>query len=219
MSTGSDLLDEPVTVSDAAQEVRAARQRLDTYARGYDRIRRGSRPAAITRARVEWGLAVYEWVEVTIAQAEAEDRRSLSWRSAPAEPGATPDLPPHDQEAGQPASPGTEATAEEAKAHLDAAHAYVQACWQAYTGIRRSQSPAEEIEHVRSRWTRARGHGHWRLPLTRRKWMRTASRNASARKSRLCSLTLPPSWRAQHRRLPRPRTRAAAEHRTRLAPV
>ena len=152
MDSGSDLLEEPVTVSDAAQEVRAARQRLDTYARGYDRIRKGSRPAAITRARVEWSLAVYEWVEATIAQAEAEERRNLSRRDSPPVPSAVPDLPPHDQEASQPAGPRSEATTEEAKAHLDAAHARVQACWQTYTGIRRSLSPAEDIEHARSRW-------------------------------------------------------------------
>jgi hypothetical protein len=40
-----------------------------------DRLRRGMDLLVITRARTDWGLAVLEWIEASVALAEAEDRQ------------------------------------------------------------------------------------------------------------------------------------------------
>jgi hypothetical protein len=151
----SDLLDQPVTLADAAREAREASQRLNTHARGYDRIRAGTNPPAIARARAEWGLSVYEWAQAAIAYAEAEDHSRLSWRTALA-PGAVPNLPqPAQPETGERASPRDETTLAQAKDDLAAAHAHSDTCWRAYDGIRRSISAAEAIGHARTQWADA----------------------------------------------------------------
>jgi hypothetical protein len=155
MSSGSDLLDQPVTLADAAREMREAHQRVRTHARGYDRIRRGTSAPAIARARAEWGLSVYEWAQATIAQAEAEDRRNLSWRIAPAL-GALSGMPqPAQPEAGERTGARDGTTLAQAKDDLAAACARRDTCWRAYAAIHRRIDAAEAIGHARARWADA----------------------------------------------------------------
>ena len=156
MSSGSDLLDKPVTLPDAAREVREARQRLDTHARGYDRIRRGTDAPAISRARAEWGLTVYEWGQAFAAYMKAEDLGNLSRRGAPAAPSPMPQSPqPAQPEAGQRTGARDEATLAQAKADLAAAHARTETCWRAYADARTSSSEAEVLDHARTQWENA----------------------------------------------------------------
>jgi hypothetical protein len=63
------------SVPDAAQAVRHSLDRVRMNQRGYARVRLRASPAAVTRARTDWGLAVLEWIEASVALAEAEDTR------------------------------------------------------------------------------------------------------------------------------------------------
>jgi hypothetical protein len=63
------------SVPDAARAVRDSLDRVRTNQRGYARVRLRASPAVVTRARTDWGLAVLEWIEASVALAEAEDSR------------------------------------------------------------------------------------------------------------------------------------------------
>jgi hypothetical protein len=63
------------SVPDAAQAVRHSLDRVRMNQRGYARVRLRASPAAVTRSRTDWGLAVLEWIEASVALAEAEDER------------------------------------------------------------------------------------------------------------------------------------------------
>ena len=65
----------PGSVPDAAQAVRHALDRVRMNQRGYAGTRLRASPAVVTRARTDWGLAVLEWIEASVALAEAEDER------------------------------------------------------------------------------------------------------------------------------------------------
>jgi hypothetical protein len=69
----------PLTVHEAGRALSAAFDRVRMHKHGYDRLRRGKDILVITRARTDWGLAVLEWIEASVALAEAEDRRDPVW--------------------------------------------------------------------------------------------------------------------------------------------
>ena len=64
------------SVPDAAQAARSSLDRVRMSQRRYAAIRRGAGPAAVTRARTDWGLAVLEWIEASVTLAAAEDARN-----------------------------------------------------------------------------------------------------------------------------------------------
>jgi hypothetical protein len=72
----------PPTVHDAARALNAARESVRTYQRVYERLRRRRDLRATCRARSEWGLAILEFVEATVALAEARDHRSPAWAAS-----------------------------------------------------------------------------------------------------------------------------------------
>lgn len=78
-----------LTVPAAVEAQREAFKRVRMHAPGYDRIRRGRNPEAIAKARSEYGMAVLEWIEASVAVAEAEDRRDPVWAG---EAGRTRDM-------------------------------------------------------------------------------------------------------------------------------
>jgi hypothetical protein len=80
MATDTALL--PPTVRDAALALHAARERLRTHQRGYDRLRHRGDLQATNRARSEWGLAILEFIEATVTLAEARDHRSPVWAAS-----------------------------------------------------------------------------------------------------------------------------------------
>ena len=63
------------SVPDAARAVRDSLDRVRMNQRGYARVRLQASPAVVSRARTDWGLAVLEWIEASVALAEAEDAR------------------------------------------------------------------------------------------------------------------------------------------------
>ena len=63
------------SLPDAAEALRSALDRVRMSQRGYAEVRRRASPAAVTRARTDWGLAVLEWIEASVALAAAEDGR------------------------------------------------------------------------------------------------------------------------------------------------
>jgi hypothetical protein len=150
MDSGPDLLDAPATVADARRDERDATMRLGRYARDYARARKATRPATINRARAEWGLAVYEWVQAVVALAAAEDRERASRRGAPDfDPGTA-----HSQPETSEADPDGEITVEQTKEARAAAHARADACWRAYDAIRRTPDQAGTAL-ARSAWEQA----------------------------------------------------------------
>src|SRR5712691_7476764 len=80
MATDTALL--PPTVRDAALALHAARERVRTHQRGYDRLRHRGDLQATSRARSEWGLAILEFIEASVTLAEAKDHRSAAWAAS-----------------------------------------------------------------------------------------------------------------------------------------
>jgi hypothetical protein len=63
------------SVPEAARALALSLDRVRMTQRGYARLRMRAGPAAVTRARTDWGLAVLEWIEASAALAAAEDER------------------------------------------------------------------------------------------------------------------------------------------------
>ena len=59
-----------------------AHGRVLAHQRSYARVRRGMDLAATARARAEWGLAVLEFIDATMALAEAKDHKDPGWAAA-----------------------------------------------------------------------------------------------------------------------------------------
>jgi hypothetical protein len=72
----------PPTVADAAHARGEAYSRVSMHQRGYAKLRPGVNRTATARARADWGLAVLEWIDACIAEAEAEDRRDPVWAAS-----------------------------------------------------------------------------------------------------------------------------------------
>jgi hypothetical protein len=67
---------EPTLTVTAARLAQAeARPRVQMLQNAYSQIRRGARLADMARARSEWGLAILEWIDACVAEAEADDHR------------------------------------------------------------------------------------------------------------------------------------------------
>jgi hypothetical protein len=69
----TEVAEPPLSVADATRAQAEAYARLRLQQAAYGRLRRGARQTDITRARSEWGLAILEWIDAGVA--EAEDRR------------------------------------------------------------------------------------------------------------------------------------------------
>ena len=67
--------DAVLPVPEAVQVVRSALDRVRMSQRRYAEVRRRASPAAVARVRTDWGLAVLEWIEASVALAAAEDGR------------------------------------------------------------------------------------------------------------------------------------------------
>jgi hypothetical protein len=67
--------DAVLPVPEAVQAVRSALDRVRMSQRRYAEVRRRASPPAVTRVRTDWGLAVLEWIEASVALAVAEDGR------------------------------------------------------------------------------------------------------------------------------------------------
>ena len=74
-----------LSVDDAARAEFEARMRVRMQQNAYAQIRRGREEIATTRARSEWGLAILEFIEATVAHAEARDRRDPAWAAMTAD--------------------------------------------------------------------------------------------------------------------------------------
>jgi hypothetical protein len=160
MSNGLDLRDPPVSLADASRDERDSRMRLDRYARDYGRARTSASPAAIARARAEWGLAIYERIQALVAYAAAEDHQNATRRGGEAPRSGAASYPARKQEMDH-ADSGTEITTAQARENQSAAHAHADACWRAYHDIRRTADLAGterargDWEHALAAWIRA----------------------------------------------------------------
>lgn len=68
------------TLDEAARSLDEARNVILALGRDYDDIRRSSRESEITRARSEWGLALYVYADALVAREEARDREQTEQR-------------------------------------------------------------------------------------------------------------------------------------------
>jgi hypothetical protein len=119
----------PPSVPAAAAAVRSALDRVRLSQRGYAAARGRADPLAVTRARTDWGLAVLEWIEASVALAAAEDARDAAG-----------------------AAGGQRSVA--ASADANPARAEVEAAWRRYQHIRRNGRP-EQVAAARGRWRAA----------------------------------------------------------------
>jgi hypothetical protein len=149
MSSGTVLSVQPATTAEAAREVDGARTRLDHYARDYAASRAAGEPAAMTRARTQWGLAVYEWAGAVIACARAADRENAARRGKAALADRVSAAPADRHGTG-----GSDLTAAPAKQRLAAAHTRVEATWYAYADVR-SGPDVTRIDRARRAWEAA----------------------------------------------------------------
>ena len=156
--------DAVMPVPEAVQAVRSALDRVRMSQRRYAEVRRRASPAAVARVRTDWGLAVLEWIEASVALAAAEDGRCRAgppargtaagspWR--PARPGARSSPP-----GGATSSPGGMA-------------APTRPPWPGRTGARRwwtGSRPWPSSGPPRTRSTRSSGgRGSSRCPRSRR---------------------------------------------------
>jgi hypothetical protein len=72
----------PLTVQNAVQAMIAAREKVRVHQRAYEGLRQRMDLRATSRARSEWGLATLEYIEASVAVAEAEDRQSPVWAAS-----------------------------------------------------------------------------------------------------------------------------------------
>jgi hypothetical protein len=116
-------------VPGAAQELRDALDRVRMSQRRYAEVRRRARPAAVTGARTDWGLAVLEWIEASAALAAAEDGRGP----------------------GRAASDGRR---QQMTGGAGPVRGRIEAAWQQYQQARRTGGP-DQIAAARAYWREA----------------------------------------------------------------
>jgi hypothetical protein len=75
----AEIADSPLTVREAARALHEAREAVRRHGQHYARLRTGLDTRSTTRARIELGMAVLEFVNATVALAEAEDRADPVW--------------------------------------------------------------------------------------------------------------------------------------------
>jgi hypothetical protein len=117
------------SVPDAAQVVRDALDRVRMSQRRYAEVRRRARPAAVARARTDWGLAVLEWIEASEELAAAEDGRG-------------------------PGRAGGDGRDRRTTAAAGPVRGRVESAWAQYQQARRSGGP-DQIAAARARWREA----------------------------------------------------------------
>ena len=144
--------DSPLTVKQAAQERRDAKMRLARYDLEYSAARDTNRMAVINRARAEYGLALYEFVQCLVTCAEAEDRQNLAEKpdapTAPPQPDERAVVPAQTDEHADLCGVLAPAQTQEA---LALAHARHDECWQAYEQARRT-GDARAVAAPRGEW-------------------------------------------------------------------
>jgi hypothetical protein len=113
-------------VHDAAQAAANSLERVRMTQRGYARVRHRAAPAAVTRARTDWGLAVLEWIEASVVLAEAEDARSAG-----------------------PAGSGSQARL--ITVETGPVRGRVESSWRQYQQLRRTGGP-EQLARARAQW-------------------------------------------------------------------
>jgi hypothetical protein len=118
-----------LSVPDAAQAAADSLDRVRMTQRGYGQARHRMGPAAVTRARTDWGLAVLEWIEASVALAEAEDTRS-----AP------------------PAGGGSQARL--ITVETGPVRGRIESSWRQYQQLRRSGGP-DQLARARAQWREA----------------------------------------------------------------
>jgi hypothetical protein len=119
----------PGSVPDTAQAVRHALDRVRMNQRGYAGTRLRASPAVVTRARTDWGLAVLEWIEASVALAEAEDERD-------------------------PARAASDGRSRRITVETGPVRGRIESCWQRYQQVRRNGRPAQ-IALARAQWREA----------------------------------------------------------------
>jgi hypothetical protein len=115
------------SVPDAAQEVRDSLDRVRMSQRGYARTRHRASPALVTQARTDWGLAVLEWIEASVALAEAEDARDPAWAASAARRTTAPAGPVRGR---------------------------IESSWERYQQVRKNGGP-EQVARARGQWREA----------------------------------------------------------------
>jgi hypothetical protein len=114
------------SVPDAAQAVRHALDRVRMNQRGYARVRLRASPAVVTRARTDWGLAVLEWIEASVALAEAEDERD-------------------------PARAASESRSRRITVETGPVRGRIESSWRRYQQVRKTGGP-DQIALARAQW-------------------------------------------------------------------
>jgi hypothetical protein len=117
------------SVPDAARAVRDSLDRVRMTQRGYALVRLRASPAAVTRARTDWGLAVLEWIEASAALAEAEDMRD-------------------------PARAASDSRSRRITVETGPVRSRIESSWRRYQQVRKNGGPAQ-IGRARAQWREA----------------------------------------------------------------
>jgi hypothetical protein len=117
------------SVPDAAQAVRHSLDRVRMNQRGYARVRLRASPAAVTRARTDWGLAVLEWIEASVALAEAEDARD-------------------------PARAASDSRSRRITVETGPVRGRIESSWRRYQQVRKNGGP-DQVARARAQWREA----------------------------------------------------------------
>jgi hypothetical protein len=117
------------SVPGAAQAVREALDRVRMNQRGYARTRLRASPAVVTRARADWGLAVLEWIEASVALAEAEDERD-------------------------PARAASDSRSRRITVETGPVRGRIESSWQRYQQVRKNGGP-DQVARARATWREA----------------------------------------------------------------
>jgi hypothetical protein len=117
------------SVPDAAEAVRHALDRVRMNQRGYARVRQRASPAVVTRARTDWGLAVLEWIEASVALAEAEDGRD-------------------------PARAASDSRTRRITVETGPVRGRIESSWRRYQQVRKNGGP-DQIARARAQWCEA----------------------------------------------------------------
>jgi hypothetical protein len=118
-----------LSVPDAAQAAADSLDRVRMTQRGYGQARHRAGPAAVTRARTDWGLAVLEWIEASVTLAEAEDAR----RAGPA---------------------GSGSQARLITVETGPVRGRIESSWRHYQQLRRNGGP-DQLARARAQWREA----------------------------------------------------------------
>jgi uncharacterized membrane protein YccC len=117
------------SVPDAVEAVRHSLDRVRMNQRGYARVRLRASAAVVTRARTDWGLAVLEWIEASVAQAEAEDARD-------------------------PARAASDSRSRRITVETGPVRGRIEASWRRYQQVRKNGGP-DQIARARAQWREA----------------------------------------------------------------